>query len=57
MGKTGVAGAEKAREVALETALREMEEGPEAPDVNIVLKEMAEGFRKLLQDMQGEEKP
>ncbi|KAJ4195177.1 hypothetical protein NW755_002597 [Fusarium falciforme] len=56
MGKTGVAGAEKAREVALEAALREMEEGPEAPDVNIVLKEMAEGFRKLLQDMQEEEK-
>ncbi|KAM0431087.1 hypothetical protein ACHAPT_005726 [Fusarium lateritium] len=57
MGKTGVAGAEKAREVALEAALREMEEGPDAPDVDVVWKEMAEGFRKLLQDIQDDGKP
>ncbi|KAH7144509.1 hypothetical protein B0J13DRAFT_46330 [Dactylonectria estremocensis] len=46
MGKTGVAGIEKAREAALRLA----EEGPEAPDVDIVVNEMAAGFRKLLQE-------
>ncbi|KAF7552178.1 hypothetical protein G7Z17_g4513 [Cylindrodendrum hubeiense] len=46
MGKTGVAGMEKAREAALRLA----EEGPEAPDVDVVVKEMAEGFLKLLQE-------
>ncbi|KAM5353873.1 hypothetical protein ACJ41O_000523 [Fusarium nematophilum] len=51
MGKTGVAGVEKAREVALQAAVQEVEEGPEAPDVDVVVREMAEGFRKLLQDV------
>lgn len=46
MGKTGVAGIDKAREAAL----RLSEEGPEAPDVDVVVKEMSEGFRKLLQE-------
>ncbi|KAH7140686.1 hypothetical protein EDB81DRAFT_885405 [Dactylonectria macrodidyma] len=46
MGKTGVAGIEKAREAALRLA----EEGPEAPNVDIVVNEMAAGFRRLLQE-------
>ncbi|KAM0561541.1 hypothetical protein ACHAPJ_003425 [Fusarium lateritium] len=52
MGKTGVEGTEKAKEEVLEAVLEE-EEGPEAPDVDIVVREMADGFRKLLQEGAG----
>ncbi|KAK7431144.1 hypothetical protein QQZ08_002184 [Neonectria magnoliae] len=47
MGKTGVPGVEKAREAALRSA----EEAPEAPNVDVVVKEMAGGFRTLLQGL------
>ncbi|KAF4980291.1 hypothetical protein FZEAL_3662 [Fusarium zealandicum] len=57
MGKTGVAGGEKAREAALDAALQEVEEGPEAPDVDVVVKEMADGFRKLLHQVGEKDMP
>ncbi|KAF4997760.1 hypothetical protein FDECE_11982 [Fusarium decemcellulare] len=57
MGKTGVAGIEKAREAALQAALQEVEEGPEAPDVDVVVREMSDGFRKLLQEVGGKDMP
>ncbi|KPM35680.1 hypothetical protein AK830_g10878 [Neonectria ditissima] len=47
MGKTGVAGIEKAREAALRSA----EEVPEAPNVDVVVKEMGAAFRTLLQGL------
>ncbi|KAG5665713.1 hypothetical protein KAF25_009838 [Fusarium avenaceum] len=55
MGKIGVEGTEKGREEALQAAVDEAEEGPEAPDVDIVVKEMADGFRKLLQENAGKD--
>ncbi|KAF4337388.1 px domain protein [Fusarium beomiforme] len=55
MGKIGVEGTEKAREDALQAAVEEAEEGPEAPDVHVVIRELSEGFKKLLQESTGKE--
>ncbi|CAG7559603.1 unnamed protein product [Fusarium equiseti] len=49
MGKIGVEGTEVVQEKALKAAKEEAEEGPEAPNVDAVVKQMADGFRKLLQ--------
>ncbi|KAF5022595.1 hypothetical protein F66182_5341 [Fusarium sp. NRRL 66182] len=53
MGKTGLAGTDKTNEEALEAAIEEVDEGPEAPDVDVVVREMSDMFRKLLQDGTG----
>lgn len=50
MGKIGVEGTEVVQEKALKAAKEEAEEGPEAPNVDAVVKQMADGFRKLLQE-------
>jgi hypothetical protein len=55
MGKIGVEGTEKGREEALQAAVEEAEEGPEAPDVDVVVRELADGFRKLLQENAGKD--
>ncbi|KAF4458189.1 hypothetical protein F53441_40 [Fusarium austroafricanum] len=55
MGKIGVEGTERAREEALQAVIEEAEEGPEAPDVDVVIKELADGFKKLLQESAGED--
>ncbi|EMT70770.1 hypothetical protein NOF04DRAFT_7936 [Fusarium oxysporum II5] len=55
MGKIGVEGTEKAREEALQAVIEEAEEGPEAPDVDVVIKELADGFKKLLQESAGKD--
>ncbi|KAF7559796.1 hypothetical protein G7046_g4342 [Stylonectria norvegica] len=49
MGKIGVASVAKAREAASES----VEEEPEAPDVEVVVKEMGDGFRRLVQELGG----
>ena len=50
MGKIGVEGTEVVQEKALMAAKEEAEEGPEAPNVEAVVKQMADGFHKLLQE-------
>lgn len=53
MGKIGVAGGDKAREAALQAALKEADDSIEAPDVSVVIREMKDEFRKLLQEAGG----
>ncbi|KAF5000200.1 hypothetical protein FGRMN_2014 [Fusarium graminum] len=55
MGKTGGEGTEQGRDEAVQAALEEAEEGPDAPDVDIVVREMADKFRKLLQENAGKD--
>ncbi|KAF5678305.1 hypothetical protein FHETE_1279 [Fusarium heterosporum] len=55
MGKTGAEGTEQGRGEAVQAALEEVDEGPEAPDVDVVIREMADGFRKLLQENAGKD--